>query len=153
MNDRQLQDLLRRIPRDDAREDFRKRVLERLDEPAPAPAVPVWARASLAAAAALVMIVLAPWGISFWNDSRGPSPHDRERDRTALAALRAERDSLERELREIAALASPADDGVIYLGGNDEVDLVFDLRSAARLMGGGGAHVEPASFSEGQGRP
>lgn len=111
---RQITELLRELPREQARPGFAARVLERLDA---APRnVPRWSfRLALAAAAATLAVV----AISAEVLTR--EPREAGQARQALQELRAEHGRLEQELREISAPP------VVYLGGDENVDLVLDL--------------------------
>ena len=108
-----LSEALRALPAAEPSPTFTARVLSRLAvAPARAPRrrVPAWA----AAAAAVALLIAALWG-----------------GRAALkvqrtAALRSETEELARELEALRQAAErPAP--VLYLGGNEEVDLVLDL--------------------------
>ena len=121
---------LRALPREAAGEGFTARVLERLDR-APVAArldpngLPAW---RLAAAAALAALALGALVLSL-----APAlPPAAERARPArLDALEAEHASLAAELAEIRRLAEEPVP-LLYLGGDDEVDLVLDLGRMAR---------------------
>lgn len=135
-----IREALRSLPRTRADDDFTERVLERIEGRGGLrrPRVPVavrWATAATLAAAA----VLA--GSISWSGAAGGRAAERER-RTRIEALEAERLRLAAELEEIRRLASslrePAP--VLYLGGDDEVDLVIDLdRLAQERPAGTGA--------------
>ena len=108
--------LLRELPRETARPGFTQRVLARLDKPAQSAASPrVW-RLRLAAAMALLVVVSA--GVVRYEQVR--KAERAAETRQALQEIRAEHDRLERELR---ALSEPP---VIYLGGDERLDLVVD---------------------------
>lgn len=127
--------MLRELPRETARPGFTQRVLARLDQPAQSAASPrVW-RLRLAAAMALLAVVSA--GVVRYEQVRETA---RKAERTAearqaLQEIRAEHDRLERELR---ALSEPP---VIYLGGDERLDLVVDPN---RIPAGDGP--EPATY-------
>ena len=114
MEDDRLGSLLRELPREQAHPGFTARVLERLDA---APRnTPRWSfRLALAAAVATLAAVAISAGVLTRE------PRDAGRDRQALQELRAEHGRLEQELREISAPP------VVYLGGDENVDLVLDL--------------------------
>lgn len=127
MEDQRMIELLRELPRERARSGFTARVLARLDEPQ----VPVrrWpARlAPVALAASLVLVVIA-----------GTVIREQRREAEALEAvraLRAEHSRIERELQDLSS-APP----VYYLGGDEDVDLVMDLRKVQPDSG-----VKPAA--------
>jgi hypothetical protein len=126
MDDRRLETPLRELPRARAGADFTARVLARLDEPPrrrPPHPIPLGrlAMAGLAATAALVVALAA-----------GPlRPGAGEGAQRRLRAAEARR-LLEELRREHRALASELDalaeeEPVLYVGGDEEVDLVLDL--------------------------
>jgi len=120
---RQINDLLRELPREHARPGFTARVLDELDAGprhdshwtfrlAPAkPAIMV---------TALVAIAVSAGALIEW---RGGARSHREavQARQTLEELRAEHGRLEQELR---AMSEPP---VVYLGGDEKVDYVLDL--------------------------
>lgn len=125
--DDSLSRLLRRLPRHRADDAFVGRVLDRLDEaPSHHPVARRWAArpsrlVPLAAGLALAVVVAALWVASLGQGSLEPAEIDR---------LAAERSEIEAELE---ALRREADDTpVIYLGGDERVDLVLDLDHLAR---------------------
>lgn len=112
-SEERLRAALRALPAADPGPAFTARVLSRLataPSRAPRRRVPAWA----AAAAVMAVLIAALWG-----------------GRAALkvqrtAALRSETEELARELEALRQAAErPAP--VLYLGGNEEVDLVLDL--------------------------
>lgn len=110
--------LLRELPRETARPGFTQRVLARLDEPAqPAASPRVW-RLRLAVAA-MVLVAVVSAGVVRYEQAR--KAEQAAEARQALQEIRAEHDRLERELR---ALSEPP---VIYIGGDERMDLVVDL--------------------------
>ena len=113
MSDDRLRDALRELPAVDPGPAFTARVLARVAA-APPPAarrrLPVWA----AALAAVVLLLGVVWG--------GRVAMREQR----TAALRTETEDLARELEALRQAAQrPAP--VLYLGGNEEVDVVLDL--------------------------
>lgn len=117
MEDHSLGRLLRELPRETARPGFTQRVLARLDEPAKIAASPrVWRLRLAVAATALLAVASA--GLVRYEQSR--KAERAAEARQALQEIRAEHDRLERELR---ALSEPP---VIYLGGDERLDLVVD---------------------------
>jgi hypothetical protein len=111
---------LRELPRERAGADFTARVLARLDEPPPRRRLPL-AAIGVAAAAALGLALVA-----------GPLRTGGERAESRREAAAEARRLLEELQREHRALASEldalaAEPPVIYLGGDEEVDLVLDL--------------------------
>ena len=117
MEDHRLGDLLRALPREHARPDFTARVLERLDAPASGPRPIV--RLALAMAAAVAMAVST--GVLIDRQSASRESIEADQARRIVQDLRAEHERLQRELRE---LSEPP---VVYIGGNEDVDLVLDL--------------------------
>lgn len=148
MNDRDLQKLLRALPREQARPGFARDVLAKLDEPARDIGVRwTWPRVLLAASTAVVALVVVPWAVHGALESRSI-----ERNRSDLAALRAEHESLTRELRALIDLDGAQAGGVVYLGGNDAVDVVFDIDGARRMLASRGTATEPVRFDRGDER-
>ena len=125
MNDDRIRELLRELPGAHASPDFTARVMERLDQPARRP-TSVGRRLAWAAAA---VAVIAAVSVGAWRIEQIRAEAEA---RAELTALRTETNELAdelRRLREQTAAASP----VVYLGGDDQIDLVWDFRrSAAR---------------------
>ncbi|MEA2601711.1 MAG: hypothetical protein QOF89_2703 [Acidobacteriota bacterium] len=112
---RQIVALLSELPREQARPGFTARVLERLDA-APRTTTHRWSfRFALATAAATLVVIAISAGVLTRE------PRDTGRAQQALREIRAEHGRLEQELREISAPP------VVYLGGDESVDLVLDL--------------------------
>ena len=128
MEDHRLGDLLRELPREQARPGFTARVLHRLDAPARRRSMP---RLALATALTAVLAVTAGLLIDARRDALANARAER-----ALAEIRAEHARLEREVRELSDPPS-----VVYLGGNEDVDLVLDL---GKVRGSEGA--TPAAY-------
>ncbi len=125
MEDQRLGDLLRELPREHARPGFTARVLERLEAPAPASRPNV--RLLLAAAALVLTTVSA--GVVIDRQSGSRESLEEAQAQRILQDLRAEHERLERELEE---LSGPP---VVYIGGNEEVDLVLDLGQVREAEG------------------
>jgi len=123
MEDNRLGDLLRELPREHARPGFTARVLNRLEAPSRRPAVP---RLAMAGALAAVLAV----GGSLLVDARREAIETAEA-RQALQQIRAEHQRLAQEVQDLSAQPP-----VVYLGGNEKVDLVLDL---GRVDGSEGA--------------
>jgi hypothetical protein len=124
MEDHRLGELLRELPREHARPGFTARVLQRLE--APARTAPHGWR--LALAAALTAAVLSAGALI----GRRPGPPDSletAQARQILHDLRIEHERLEREWRE---MAQPP---VVYIGGNESMDLVLDLGKVGAAEG------------------
>lgn len=128
MEDHRLGDLLRELPREQARPGFTARVVNRLDAPKHRRSLP---RLALATALAVVLAVAAGLLIDARRDAL-----ESARAEQALAEIRAEHARLEREVRELSDQPS-----VVYLGGNEDVDLVLDL---GKVRGSEGA--TPAAY-------
>lgn len=128
-----LREALRALPREAARPGFRARTLARLE----AERRPASARfRQLAWASALAAAVVVP----FWLTERAGERAARQR---ALAELRQEQQELAAELAALKqqSLEPP---GIVYLGGNEETDLVVDVVRLGREQQL--AHAEPATF-------
>jgi hypothetical protein len=141
MHDEQLDDLLHRLPHEPARADFTSRVLGRLsrDERPAATlrgrAVPAFAFGVIAVTAIAAGLLLAP---VHYPQSESPSakataeggpvsrvaapPMDRAALRRELGELKTEGAALERELSEMHHTPEPP---VIYLGGDESLDMVI----------------------------
>jgi hypothetical protein len=126
MEDQRLGDLLRELPREHARPDFTARVLERLESAAPAPRPA--ARLALAMAAAAVVAAVST-GVLIERHNVSREAIGAAQAQQILQDLRAEHGRLQRELRE---LSQPP---VVYIGGNEDVDLVLDLGKARAAEG------------------
>jgi hypothetical protein len=119
MEDDRLTELLCELPREQARPGFTARVLERLD--ADPRSASRWSfRLALATAAAgLAAVAISAGVLTDWR-ARGREGRQAQAQQ-ALQEIRAEHGRLEQELREMTE--SP----VVYLGGDENVDLVLDL--------------------------
>jgi hypothetical protein len=139
MEDHRLGDLLRDLPREPARPGFTARVMNRLDAPErpqrreqPRRAsIPGFPRFAWSAALAILLMIATGVLINARRDAAATALAQQR----ALAEIRAEHGRLEREVRE---LSQPS---VVYLGGNEDVDLVLDL---GRTSGTEGA--KPAAY-------
>jgi LmbE family N-acetylglucosaminyl deacetylase len=128
MEDHRLGDLLRELPREQARPGFTARVLRGIEEPGRR----FSPRLALAGALALTVTVAAGVRVETRRDAV-----ETARAQQALQEIRAEHGRLEREVQE---LSQPS---VVYLGGNENVDLVLDL---GRVRGTEGA--KPAAYHD-----
>jgi len=145
-----LRGALHSLPRVPAAEGFTERVLAAADTAAEKAALPrrPLARRRLAAAAALAVLVLAgAVAVPTFHAERA-ARHERQ---ARIQGFEAERQRLAAELEEIRRLAAtpPADPPVLYLGGDEDVDLVLDLGRLADLHPGG-TGATPAAY---HGRP
>lgn len=133
MSDDRISTLLSALPSERAAGDFTRRVLARLDEPfrPPARLAPRLAFAAALAAAAALPLLLR---------DRGPqAPPGRA---ARLEALSREQERLAVEIEALKSLASdPA--AVVYLGGDEETDVLIDLDRLARRRQ---AELRPASY-------
>ncbi len=118
MEDHGLGRLLRELPRESARPGFTQRVLARLDEPAKNAASPMGWRLRLAVAA-MALLVVAGAGVLRHEQSRDAARAAEAR--RLLREIRAEHDRIEQDLQ---ALSEPP---MIYVGGDESLDLVVDL--------------------------
>lgn len=136
MEDHRLGDLLRELPREQARPGFTARVLERLDsgERIARPRRPFRLALAGAAAMAIVTAIVTAMGAGVLRDQRAESIQAAEA-RRLLQEIRAEHGRLEQEIQE---LSQPP---VVYIGGNEDVDLVLDL---GKVSGSEGA--TPAAY-------
>lgn len=132
MEDHRLGDLLHELPREQARPGFTARVLHRLDAPERRQLIP-WRVPRLALATVLTLVLMITAGVLI-NARRDALANARAEQ--ALAEIRAEHARLEREVRDLSQ--SPS---VVYLGGNEDVDLVLDL---GKVRGSEGA--TPAAY-------
>lgn len=142
MKDERLSEALRAVPRVAARPDFTRRVLEGLDA-RPEPRRGLAGRWRLAAAACAGLAVGA--GL-LWQHA-APSGSERRHREAAetLAEIRAEHARLRQELDRLSATAEPAESGVVYLGGTENVDFVVDLDRVPTAPG----RVAAASYHPG----
>ena len=139
MSDERLTRLLGALPRERAGDDFTPRVLARLaaaERVRPAADRAAWLRwMALPVAAAVVLIAL----LARPEPSSTPSAGAAEA-RRLLEEIRREHGRLEGEL---AALRQARRSPVLYVGGDEEVDLVLDLGRVRELPEGGA--VRPAA--------
>lgn len=135
MNDQQLSELLKSLPREPAPDGFTDRVLERLERPAPSRR-----RGFLLIAASVCLLAATVLGL---RQSRLETQHRLEQEtRAQLEQLWTEQQALEVQLEELARLKKERP--VLYLGGDDEVDIVFDVE---RFRARRGLSVQPASLT------
>ena len=118
-----LGELLRGLPRERAREGFTARIVahlplsERRPEPRPFP------RHRFAVAAAALVVALGSAGVLRQQGlEREALRQARQAEvRRTLREIRSEHERLTRQLHEMSGT------GVVYVGGNEDVDLVVDL--------------------------
>lgn len=119
-----LGQLLRELPQEQARPGFTARVLARLEAP-PAPRMQKRWQPRLAAAVAITVALTS--GLVYHSRMEAERAARVARARQVLHELRAEHGRIKRELEDLPG--SP----VLYLGGDEETDLVVNmeqLRSA-----------------------
>lgn len=134
MEDHRLGDLLRELPREHARPGFTARVLNWLD--APADRQLRWRpRLALAGAMAAVAAVAISAGVLMDRPVGSGQAIETAEAQRILRELRAEHGRLEQELHDMS------EPPVLYLGGNEDVDLVLDLRNVHDAEG-----VVPAAY-------
>ena len=135
MEDHRLGDLLRELPREQARPGFTARVLERLDLLGQAPERISRPRRTfrfaLAGATAAAILAVVSTGVVMDRQAQVR----KDEARRILQEIRAEHGRLEQEIHE---LSQPP---VVYIGGNEDVDLVLDL---GKVSGSEGA--TPATY-------
>ena len=118
-----LTSALAALPEVRAGERFTARVLARLDDPPRRAAIPRWAYAAIAAS----LLVIAAIGFDSWRERRAIAAAHR-----ALAEIRREHREIADELNRLQAGGEPA---VVYLGGDDDVDLVVDVSRVSDQIG------------------
>ena len=147
MSHEPLDRLLGELPRETAGPYFTARVLARLDEPRPTerrrpfgfPAIPI--AAALGLAALLAVTAFGPHAGS--GDGRGELA-SRDEARRLLAEIRAEHERLATDLAALREERS-AGERVVYLGGDEKIDLMVDLARVRDLPAGA---VRPAAFRQ-----
>ncbi|HYN21485.1 MAG TPA: hypothetical protein VE078_11035 [Thermoanaerobaculia bacterium] len=120
MEDHKLGQLLRELPPERASESFTAGVMARLDS---APGPGMWRQPRLVFAAAALAAMVASAGFVQIRADRQAEVRAAEA-RKLLQELRSEHASLKQELQE---LSEPP---VVYLGGDEKVDLVVDMSGA-----------------------
>ncbi|MES1242980.1 MAG: hypothetical protein ABUT39_15295 [Acidobacteriota bacterium] len=105
--------ILAELPREQAREGFTARVLTRLDREDRQAS---WKRPRLVFATAALLAVMASAGVIQYR-----ADQKQEEARRVLRELRSEHESLKHELESLSAPP------VVYVGGDEQVDLVVDL--------------------------
>ncbi len=121
MSDERISKELKALPREKASEKFTRRVLANLPRTEKR-RIPAWGY-RLAAAATVIILLVIPMSLRRWSMSIDTG---NEAVLAEIEAVRSEKALIERELRDLrekAAEESP----VVYLGGNEEVNLVLDV--------------------------
>jgi uncharacterized protein YlxW (UPF0749 family) len=122
MEDQHLGRLLRELPREQARQGFTARVLARLDALNQTPRQMVRWQPRLAAAAATLALALAAAGLLQHSRMEAERAARVARAEQMLRELRAEHGRIKKEIEALPE--SP----VVYLGGDEQTDLVIDMR-------------------------
>ncbi|HEX4962673.1 MAG TPA: hypothetical protein VF173_17690 [Thermoanaerobaculia bacterium] len=136
---REIAELLRELPREQARPGFTARVLERLDEPRRIDLRGNF-RFALATAAAVLVAFAISAGVLMERGSGARKQREALAARQTLEELRAEHGRLEQELKEIS------EPPVVYLGGDERVDYVLDLRKVRHAEVVAPAAYRPDTF-------
>jgi cell division protein FtsB len=135
MEDHRLGNLLRELPREQARPGFTARVLNRLETnrmETPERRRALIPKFALSAALAIFLVILSGVLVNARRDAAATAQAQEQ----ALAEIRADHARLEREVQELSQQPS-----VVYLGGNENVDLVLDLGKT-----GGTEGAKPAVY-------
>jgi hypothetical protein len=132
MNEEHLRNLLSSLPREEASEGFTERVMSRLDEAKR----PAYQQPRFALSASLALIVAAWFGFSQWQSSI-----EEEQTNTRIRTIKNEVQQLQNDIRLLRNLAP-----VLYLGGDENVDFVLDLRQLAGDSEGESS--QPISYDE-----
>ncbi len=119
MENQRLGRTLRELPRERAKDDFTARVLARLDAPRRRRRLPLATLGAAAAAALGLALIAGPLRTAEREESRRQAAAEARR---LLEELRRDHQALATELEALAE-----EPPLIYLGGDDEVDLVLDL--------------------------
>jgi hypothetical protein len=133
VKDSELDDLVRALPRETASPGFAARVQRRVREPQPARGGGL----RLAAGAAALVLVITAAGFQSWQRAKD-SPARLARDARAVRA----------DLEQLAATLEQRDAGsrLIYVGGDDHVDLVIDSRRLAEQPPPPHTDIRPVSY-------
>lgn len=121
MSDERINRELNALPREKASEDFTRHVLANLPR-TPKRRVPAWSY-RLAAAATVIILLVIPMSLRRWSMSIDTG---NEAALAEIEAVRSEKALIEKELRDLREKAAE-DSPVVYLGGNEEVNLVLDV--------------------------
>jgi hypothetical protein len=140
-----LSETLRALPAEPARVGFTQRVVARLDAP-PRRAARPWLLQRWAWGAATAALLILGVGAAWRHDVEARKTIHAQEARRALDEIRAEHARLERELASLATepagVVAGNEGGVVYLGGNEDVDFVVDLDHVAPAPGA----ASPASY-------
>lgn len=135
MEDQHLGQLLRELPREQARQGFTARVLAGLEAPPSSRTLRRW-QPRLAAAVAVAVALLS--GLVYNSRLEAERAARMARAQQILHELRAEHGRIKRELEALP------DTPVLYLGGDDKTDLVIDMGHVRNA--GSVEDVQPATY-------
>lgn len=133
MDDQRLGRLLRELPEERAGAGFTARVLERLDRPDMERYAVAWRPRLAMPAIAMAALVALAISVGLSKVRHEPAPPDRAEVRQILEELRTEQERLEQDFEAMRAAAPEGP--VLYLGGNEEIDLVVDLSNVTEVDG------------------
>jgi hypothetical protein len=125
VKDERLDELLRTLPREKASDDLTRRILEKLDRENVRPAR---ARRLVFGFGLAALVLVAALSAFLWLSERARKKEIREQ----IATLQTEHKLLQARLQEMKRARSERP--VIYLGGDDQVDYVLDLRNYLRAQ-------------------
>lgn len=124
MDDQQLNEILRSLPRQGAPEGFTEQTVSRLGDGRPVRRN--WRRVALVATACAALIGLGvPLGLELRQQAK------QERVRDELERLLDDHQQLKQQLAALRA-SQAQEPELLYLGGTDSADYVVDLRQLAR---------------------
>ncbi len=129
MNDEELRSLLSSLPRERASEEFTHEVMSRLD----VAKRPLYREPRYALVASLILVIGVWFGAGRWQDAR-----QRGQTIQRVQALRSEIEQLQNDITLLRDLAP-----VLYLGGDEDVDLVIDMRHMVPQN-----NVQPVTFDD-----
>lgn len=145
MENERLSETLRALPGAPARPDFTQRVLARLDAP-PEPRGLGFAGRWVLAAAACAGIALGAGAVWLYQAPARGELH-RQAARQTLDEIRAEHARLRQELERLSVGSENSENGVVYLGGSENVDFVVDMqRVPPAPRGASTASYTPESY-------
>jgi len=130
MKDKDIERLLRSLPRQKASPEFTTRLLRKVRERKETPSRETrWLapRPLLAGVTALLLLGAATTGLQRWYELL-----ERSQAARRVEALRSEYEALEKELEELRSLAATSQP-VVELGSTENMDILLDLRTLSRL--------------------
>jgi hypothetical protein len=135
MEDQHLEQLLRELPREQARQGFTARVLARLEAP---PSTRLHRRWQPRLAAAVAVAVALASGLVYNSRLEAERAAKMARAQQILHELRAEHGRIKKELEALP------DAPVLYLGGDEKADLVIDMRQVRSAESA--EDIQPATY-------